>query len=190
MRKPKTFFLSSLFSIGLTISFLLTPGWLSHWFPNRANANPPAQTQTAEFRAFWVDAFNPGFKTPQEVTKLIADAKLANANAIVAQVRRRGDAFYTSAIEPRTLDPNVPAGFDPLQDLIDKAHAAGIEVHAWMVTLPVTSGGKLPAVNTETIETTGRISDGGTLFVRGPAVKSADGVTSELLFLIQANVTK
>ena len=105
----------------------------------------PPQTQTTEFRAFWVDAFNPGFKTPQEVTKLIADAQRANANAIVAQVRRRGDAFYTSAIEPRTLDPNVPAGFDPLQDLIDKAHAAGIEVHAWMVTLPVVSGAKLPA---------------------------------------------
>lgn len=145
MRKTKTFFLSSLFSIGLTISFLLTPGWLSNLFPSRANATLPPQTQTAEFRAFWVDAFNPGFKTPQEVTKLIADAQKANANAIVAQVRRRGDAFYTSAIEPRTTDPNVPAGFDPLQDLIDKAHAAGIEVHAWMVTLPVVSGGKLPA---------------------------------------------
>ncbi|WP_293206011.1 family 10 glycosylhydrolase [Microcoleus sp. PH2017_01_SCD_O_A] len=137
--------MSSLFAIGLTISFLLTPGWLSNLFPNRAIAIMPAQTPTSEFRAFWVDAFNPGFKTPQEVTKLIADAQKANANAIVAQVRRRGDAFYTSAIEPRTTDPNVPAGFDPLQDLIDKAHAAGIEVHAWMVTLPVVSGGKLPA---------------------------------------------
>ncbi|MCW6050416.1 family 10 glycosylhydrolase [Lyngbya sp. CCAP 1446/10] len=145
MRKTKTFFLSSLFSIGLTISFLLTPGWLSNLFPSRAIATLPPQTQTSEFRAFWVDAFNPGFKTPQEVTKLIADAQRANANAIVAQVRRRGDAFYTSAIEPRTTDPNVPAGFDPLQDLIGKAHAAGIEVYAWMVTLPVVSGGKLPA---------------------------------------------
>ncbi|MEG4454399.1 family 10 glycosylhydrolase [Microcoleus sp. N9_A1] len=144
MRNTKTFFLSSLFLIGLTISFLLTPGWFSN-FPSRANATMPPPTQTAEFRAFWVDAFNPGFKTPQEVTKLIADAQRANANAIVAQVRRRGDAFYTSAIEPRTLDPNVPPGFDPLQDLIDKAHAAGIEVHAWMVTLPVVSGTKLPA---------------------------------------------
>jgi len=144
MRNTKTFFLSSLFLIGLTISFLLTPGWFSN-FPSRASATMPPQTQTTEFRAFWVDAFNPGFKTPQEVTKLIADAQRANANAIVAQVRRRGDAFYTSAIEPRTLDPNVPAGFDPLQDLIDKAHAAGIEVHAWMVTLPVVSGAKLPA---------------------------------------------
>ncbi|MBE9185517.1 family 10 glycosylhydrolase [Microcoleus sp. LEGE 07076] len=142
MRKPKTFFLSSWFAIGLTISFLLIPGWFSN-LQNRANATLPPQT--AEFRAFWVDAFNPGFKTPQEVTKLIADAQRANANAIVAQVRRRGDAFYTSSIEPRTIDPNVPPGFDPLQDLIDKAHAAGIEVHAWMVTLPVVSGSKLPA---------------------------------------------
>ncbi len=144
MRNTKTLFLSSLFAIGLTISFLLTPGWLSNLFPSRANAIMPPLTPTSEFRAFWVDAFNPGFKTPQEVTKLIADAQRANANAIVAQVRRRGDAFYTSAIEPRTIDPNVPAGFDPLQDLIDKAHAAGIEVHAWMVTLPVVSGGELP----------------------------------------------
>jgi uncharacterized lipoprotein YddW (UPF0748 family) len=144
MRTHKTFYLSSLFAIGLTISLLLANGGLLNWFPSRALAlTPPAQT--AEFRAFWVDAFNPGFKTPQEVTKLIADAQRANANAIVAQVRRRGDAFYTSAIEPRTIDPNVPPGFDPLQDLIEKAHAAGIEVHAWMVTLPVVSGKKLPA---------------------------------------------
>jgi uncharacterized lipoprotein YddW (UPF0748 family) len=151
MRKHKTFSLSSLFAIGLTISFLLTPAGLSNWFPSsailfegKAYATLPPPSQTPEFRAFWVDAFNPGFKTPQEVTKLIADAKLANANAIVAQVRRRGDAFYTSAIEPRTIDPSVPPGFDPLQDLIDKAHAESIEVHAWMVTLPVVSGKKLP----------------------------------------------
>ena len=144
MRKTKTFFLSSLFLIGLTISFLLTPGWFSN-FPSRASATMPPANPNRRISRFLVDAFNPGFKTPQEVTKLIADAQRANANAIVAQVRRRGDAFYTSAIEPRTLDPNVPAGFDPLQDLIDKAHAAGIEVHAWMVTLPVVFRIRLPA---------------------------------------------
>lgn len=138
MRKSKTVFLSSLFSIGLAIAFLLTPQWLSNLFPDRAAIAVPPQTQTSEFRGFWVDAFNPGFKTPQEVTKLIADAKRANANAIVAQVRRRGDAFYASSIEPRAKDPNLAAGFDPLQDLIAKAHAAGLQVHAWMVTLPVT----------------------------------------------------
>ncbi|TAF98397.1 MAG: hypothetical protein EAZ45_20470, partial [Oscillatoriales cyanobacterium] len=75
MRNTKTLFLSSLFAIGLTISFLLTPGWLSNLFPNRAIAIMPPLTPTSEFRAFWVDAFNPGFKTPQEVTKLIADAQ-------------------------------------------------------------------------------------------------------------------
>lgn len=100
----------------------------------------------SEFRAFWVDAFHAGFKTPQEVTKLVGDAKRANANTILAQMRLRGDAFYASSLEPRAKDPDLVPGFDPLQDLIAKAHAEGMEVHAWMVTLPVKgNGSKDPA---------------------------------------------
>lgn len=99
---------------------------------------PPLASTKSEIRGFWVDAFNPGLKTPQEISKLVADAQRTHANTIIAQVRRRGDAFYTSSIEPRANDPNLAPGFDPLQDLITKAHAAGLEVHAWMVTLPVT----------------------------------------------------
>ncbi|OCR00448.1 hypothetical protein BCD67_13145 [Oscillatoriales cyanobacterium USR001] len=134
MRISKRVFLSSLFSIGLVFSLLLN----LQWFSSRNAIAISPQSQTSEFRGFWVDAFNPGFKTPQEVTKLVADAKRANANAIVAQVRRRGDAFYQSSIEPRSNDPNLLPSFDPLQDLITKGHAAGLEIHAWMVTLPVT----------------------------------------------------
>jgi uncharacterized lipoprotein YddW (UPF0748 family) len=130
----KRVFLSGLFSAGLVLSLLPN---LQTFAPSEAIAVSP-QMQKPEFRGFWVDAFNPGFKTPQEVTKLVADAKRANANAIVAQVRRRGDAFYNSTIEPRAKDPNLAPGFDPLQDLITKGHAAGLEVHAWMVTLPMT----------------------------------------------------
>lgn len=102
----------------------------------------PAQAQTTEFRGFWADAFHSGFKTPEQVNKLVADAKRSNANAIIAQVRRRGDAYYTSTIEPRTNDPELAPGFDALQDLIDKAHAEGIEVHAWLATLPVYLAGR------------------------------------------------
>jgi uncharacterized lipoprotein YddW (UPF0748 family) len=123
MRQYKGLFLSILFSLSLAISILI-----SH--PTQA-ATPP------EFRGFWVDAYNPGLKTPQQISQLVADAKRANANAILAQVRRRGDAYYLSNIEPRTTDETLTPGFDPLQDLIDKAHAAGIEVHAWLVALPV-----------------------------------------------------
>lgn len=95
--------------------------------------------QREEWRAFWVDAFHDGIKTPQQVDQLLADVRRANANAVVVQVRRRGDAYFNRALEPRTEDPALTPGFDALQDLIDKAHAAEprIEVHAWLATLPI-----------------------------------------------------
>lgn len=92
-----------------------------------------------EVRAFWVDMFHDGAKTPEQVDKLLQDVKNANANAIFLQIRRRGDAFYNKSIEPRTEDPGLPAGYDPLADLIQKAHASNprIQVHAWFATMPV-----------------------------------------------------
>lgn len=93
-----------------------------------------AQTN-AEFRAFWADAFHDGFKTPAQVTKLVADTRAANCNAIMVQARKRGDAYYNSSYEPKATD--ISSAFDPLQDLIDKAHDTSggprIEVHAWIV---------------------------------------------------------
>ncbi len=38
-------------------------------------ADEPAKPQ---WRAVWVDAFNPGIKTPQQVDQLIADVKSLN----------------------------------------------------------------------------------------------------------------
>jgi uncharacterized lipoprotein YddW (UPF0748 family) len=93
---------------------------------------PPARP---EVRAIWVDAFHDGFKTPEQADKLIADCLQANLNTIIVQVRRRGDAYYNASSEPRTEDPLLPAGFDALQYLIDKAHANRLEVHAWLTTL-------------------------------------------------------
>src|SRR5436309_3032033 len=93
-----------------------------------AAADAPAGPQ---WRAFWVDAFNVGIKTPQQVDKLVADLKSLHCNAVVVQVRKRGDALYRDSLEPFTEDPAIPAGFDPLGDLLAKAHAAGLQVHAW-----------------------------------------------------------
>jgi uncharacterized lipoprotein YddW (UPF0748 family) len=98
----------------------------------------PARAQEREeFRAYWVDAFGPGIYNEAEIDKLIADTKAANMNAIVAQIGRRGDCFCNNAIMPRTQAGIAPAPFDPLQTLIDKAHAEGIEVHAWIITTAI-----------------------------------------------------
>ncbi len=88
-----------------------------------------------EIRAFWVDAFHDGAKTPAQVDQLINDALTANVNTLIVQVRRRGDSYYNLTFEPRAEDPALAPGFDALQYLIVRAHAAGIEVHAWLNTL-------------------------------------------------------
>jgi uncharacterized lipoprotein YddW (UPF0748 family) len=99
-----------------------------------ATAHPGPRAGDAQFRAYWVDSFNPGLYTEAEIDRLVADARAANMNAIVAQVVRRADCFCNRSSMPRTEAEIDPSPFDPLQTLIDKAHAGGLEVHAWLNT--------------------------------------------------------
>lgn len=68
----------------------------------------------------------------------------AGVNAVIFQVRPQADAFYPSELEPwsRFLTDNgaapVPA-WDPLQFVIDEAHARGMELHAWLNPYRVTT---------------------------------------------------
>ena len=94
---------------------------------------PAAQAQRTEYRAFWVDTFNTLLNTPAQVTTVVEQAKAARANALFVQVRRRGDSWYLNNIEPVTDQQPIQPGFDPLQDVIDKAHADGIEVHSFVI---------------------------------------------------------
>jgi len=95
-------------------------------------SNTLAQTR-AEYRAFWVDTFNTPLNNHNGVVAVVNNAKAAKANAIFAQVRRRGDAWYLNSLEPPPDFTPIAAGFDPLQDLINEAHANGIEVHAFVI---------------------------------------------------------
>jgi uncharacterized lipoprotein YddW (UPF0748 family) len=92
-----------------------------------------------EFRGLWVDAFNPGLKSSAEISRLVQEARAGHFNALIVQVRKRGDAYYQSSHEPKASD--IPVNFDPLADLIAQAHdtSAGprLEVHAWIVTYPI-----------------------------------------------------
>jgi uncharacterized protein (TIGR03437 family) len=90
-----------------------------------------------EYRAFWADAFHPGYKTPSEVDQMVADVASAKGNAIVVEVRNRGGAYFLKSIEPPVEDAAYSAGFDALEYLIAQAHARGIEVHAWYPVTPL-----------------------------------------------------
>jgi uncharacterized lipoprotein YddW (UPF0748 family) len=97
------------------------------------SASPAPAAATPQYRALWVDAFHPGIKSPAQIEKLVADAKRANFNTLIVQVRKRGDAYFNRSIEPRASDIQGPLDFDPLDYLIRLAHSSNprIQVHAW-----------------------------------------------------------
>lgn len=89
----------------------------------------------AEYRGFWVDTFNTSLNTPTQVLAVINNAKLAKANAIFVQVRRRGDSWYLNSLEPPADRQPITPGFDPLLELINQAHKPenNLEVHAFVI---------------------------------------------------------
>lgn len=109
----------------------------------------------AEYRAFWIETFNTRLGTRAEIDAVINDAVASNANALFAQVRRRGDSWYLDSLEPLTEvagvgEPDVTGKWtiDPLRYLIEQAHARGIEVHAFVIVGAVFQGDpavRLPA---------------------------------------------
>jgi len=107
---------------------------------------PSPTPLVGEWRAFWADAWHNGFFNASQVTDMVNIAKNNNYNAVVIQIRRRGDAFYFPTapnLEPRNT--SIAGDFDSLQETITKAHAQGIEVHAWMPTFLIWSSGTPPS---------------------------------------------
>ena len=85
-----------------------------------------------EVRALWV--IRHSIDSPAEVRAMVEAAAAGGFNTLLVQVRGRGDALYASSLEPRAESlPDAPA-FDPLQLVIDEAHARGMDVHAWVNT--------------------------------------------------------
>ena len=96
--------------------------------PRAGIARPVA---AAEMRGLWVT--RSWMTTPAQVAQVVDDAGRHGFSAMFVQVRGRGDAFYRGGPDPRaTLLGPQPATFDPLADLVSRAHAAGVEVHAWL----------------------------------------------------------
>lgn len=84
-----------------------------------------------ELRGVWADSWGAGFKTPEQTIQLVEFAKRYGFTDVFVQVRKRGDAYYASSIEPRAIDSQE--GYDPLADLLKQAHKQGIRVHAWVM---------------------------------------------------------
>jgi len=106
--------------------------------PQQPTYQPQPQLLTMdppEYRMSWVFGFNSEFASPEETTELIDRLADNNFNVVVPEIRKRGDAYYNSAYEPWATD--VVASYDPLRDILDKAHARNMEVWGWIVTFRI-----------------------------------------------------
>ena len=76
----------------------------------------------------------------QELCQILDQLKEANFNTVLLQTRLRGDLIYPSAIEtfPESLTGRTGRnpGYDPLAFAIEECHKRGMELHAWIVTIP------------------------------------------------------
>ena len=82
-------------------------------------------------RAGWVVAWRQ-MTSPAGIDQAIAWAEAAGLNTLFVQVRASGDAYYNSRLVPRAEDIRDRPVFDPLAYALEKGHAKGLQVHAWM----------------------------------------------------------
>jgi uncharacterized lipoprotein YddW (UPF0748 family) len=117
-------------------------------------AKPESEPEVLEeFRGMWVTRFD--WTTygqpaePSRIDQIIQDASTAGFNAIFFQVRGTADAFYQPGPEPWASrvsggvlgqpppDNRWEPWGDPLAYFIHKAHAQGIQLHAYINVYPV-----------------------------------------------------
>jgi uncharacterized lipoprotein YddW (UPF0748 family) len=95
-----------------------------------------------EVRALWV--VRTTMTSPSAIAAMVSQSKAAGFNTLLVQIRGRGDAYYRDAREPRPPAFEADPSFDPLATAIERAHAAGIQVHAWINVNLVSSATELP----------------------------------------------
>ena len=113
-----------------------------------------AQATKHEVRAVWLTTIG-GLDWPhrysyngngtelqkQELRTILDKYKEAGINTVLLQTRIRGTMIYPSMYEPwdgcLSGKPGISPGYDALQFAIDECHQRGMEIHAWVVTMPV-----------------------------------------------------
>lgn len=107
-----------------------------------------------EYRAVWLTTIenldwpHTQVKTPtdvavqkNELTVILDSLQAMHINTVLLQVRVRGDVIYPSAIEPfshvLTGVSGKNPGYDPLAFAVEECHKRGMQLHAWLVTLPL-----------------------------------------------------
>lgn len=76
-----------------------------------------------------------------ELRDILDRLQCANINTVLLQTRIRATTIYPSAYEPwdgcLSGKPGKSPGYDALKFAIDECHRRGMELHAWIVAIPV-----------------------------------------------------
>ena len=80
-------------------------------------------------------------KQKQELRDILDKLHHGGINTVLLQTRVRGTTIYPSEIEPwdgcMSGVPGRSPGYDPLAFAIEECHKRGMEIQAWVVTIPV-----------------------------------------------------
>lgn len=124
------------------------------------NLFAPSLSQTKyETRAVWLTTIS-GLDWPRtkandawgierqkaELIAILDRYQRININTVILQTRIRGTVIYPSRLEPwdecLTGHPGKNPGYDPLQFCIEECHRRGMELHAWVVSVPLGKSAK------------------------------------------------
>lgn len=76
-----------------------------------------------------------------ELCRILDGYQRVNINTVIFQTRVRASVLYPSKIEPWEMSltgtPNKSPGYDPLQFAIEECHKRGMELHSWVVCIPI-----------------------------------------------------
>ncbi|CEN79735.1 family 10 glycosylhydrolase [Paraclostridium sordellii] len=100
---------------------------------------------TTVYNSDWPKNKNNIFEQKKQMVDILDNLKDAGINTVMFQARPKGDALYSSQINPwsdvLTGKQGINPGYDPLRFVIDEAHKRGMKVHAWLNPYRVTTSG-------------------------------------------------
>ena len=80
-------------------------------------------------------------KQKDELRRILDKLQATGINTVLLQTRIRGTVIYPSAYEPwdgcLSGFPGKSPGYDALKFAVDECHSRGMELHAWIVTMPI-----------------------------------------------------
>jgi uncharacterized lipoprotein YddW (UPF0748 family) len=121
--------------------------------PPVASAPRPAEPEPASRarrRALWVlcEGSQRVLERPERIDALLADAERLGATDLFVQVYRAGRAWFDSSHADAAPHRAILAahGTDTLAALVERAHARGLRVHAWVNVLSLAANRDAPVV--------------------------------------------